>query len=464
MKIFKLSITLAMVLGAWGTASAQSFRMSPMVISSGGGPSSSTSFNMTPTLGQTLAGFSRSSGHSASFGFWYQVDALRHYHIFTYHFFNNWNLVSLADTVSDYRKTALFPFAISEAFSFENNGYTIRDTLKNRMGYWLKSPHDTVYSLVGAPISQDTFDVVRGWNLIGSIGTSTLKDSIVEIPPGIVTSQYFGYLETYVPETTIEPGRGYWVKTDTAGRLVLRPSSGSPVTLAKANSNPETQGMNVLSVQRATVVDKGNAPKQELIFGQGEPESPGRYDLPPIPPAGALDARFASNRFAEFLPDKIDRPKEIPILIQGNGGPLELTWTMHGPALVKYTLLEKQEGKISARHRLSSDGAITITPGENSSYILRVEQVPVAYALYQNYPNPFNPTTTVRFDLPSAANVSLRVYNVLGQEVMIPLNNAAFEEGQQSVTVDAWNLASGAYFYRLQAGGFVQTKKMLLLR
>jgi hypothetical protein len=89
--------------------------------------------------------------------------------------------------------------------------------------------------------------------------------------------------------------------------------------------------------------------------------------------------------------------------------------------------------------------------------------VPDSYALLQNYPNPFNPSTTIRFDLPEQADVTLKVYNVLGEEVVTLLNENQ-DPGYKSVEFDASYFASGVYIYRIQAGGFSQTKKMILIR
>jgi hypothetical protein len=89
--------------------------------------------------------------------------------------------------------------------------------------------------------------------------------------------------------------------------------------------------------------------------------------------------------------------------------------------------------------------------------------VPLVYFLYQNYPNPFNPSTTIRYALPNKSNVTLTVYNTLGQRVALPQNGEQ-EAGYHEVQFDGRNMASGVYFYRIHAGDFVETKRLLLVR
>jgi hypothetical protein len=85
------------------------------------------------------------------------------------------------------------------------------------------------------------------------------------------------------------------------------------------------------------------------------------------------------------------------------------------------------------------------------------------YELAQNYPNPFNPTTTIRYQIPTAETVSLKVYDVLGKEVAT-LVSGRQEAGNYAVPFNASGLSSGMYFYRLQAGSFVETRKMMLVK
>ncbi|MCB0725042.1 MAG: T9SS type A sorting domain-containing protein [Ignavibacteriae bacterium] len=89
--------------------------------------------------------------------------------------------------------------------------------------------------------------------------------------------------------------------------------------------------------------------------------------------------------------------------------------------------------------------------------------VPDKFALYQNYPNPFNPTTTIKFDLAKSTNVSLIVYNTLGQEVA-RLFDGNQGPGSYEANLDASKLSSGTYFYRLTTDYYTETKKMLLVK
>jgi len=89
--------------------------------------------------------------------------------------------------------------------------------------------------------------------------------------------------------------------------------------------------------------------------------------------------------------------------------------------------------------------------------------VPAGYVLEQNFPNPFNPSTTLRYALPARTYANLTVFNALGQQVA-RLVSGYVDAGYHEVRFDAGGLSSGVYFYRMQAGNFVQTRKFLLQR
>ena len=89
--------------------------------------------------------------------------------------------------------------------------------------------------------------------------------------------------------------------------------------------------------------------------------------------------------------------------------------------------------------------------------------LPVSFSLQQNYPNPFNPSTTIKFSIPQSDKVTLRLFNVLGQQVALLVNDY-LPVGSHSTQWNASNFPSGMYFYRLQARGFTETKRMMLLK
>lgn len=89
------------------------------------------------------------------------------------------------------------------------------------------------------------------------------------------------------------------------------------------------------------------------------------------------------------------------------------------------------------------------------------KEIPTEFALYQNYPNPFNPTTLIKYDLPVGGLVTLKVFDVLGREVLTLVNEEK-EAGKHTVLFNSQNLSNGVYFYSLKTAQFNSVKKMLL--
>jgi hypothetical protein len=134
-------------------------------------------------------------------------------------------------------------------------------------------------------------------------------------------------------------------------------------------------------------------------------------------------------------------PKILPI----DGGGAIVTWAdLRGGA--NYDIYAQ---------RLNANGTITDVRTSAS--------MPDKFGLYQNYPNPFNPSTTINYQLPMHSHVTLKIFDVLGREVAT-LVDGVQEPGYRSVSFNANGLPSGVYYYRLQAGTYIETKKLLLLR
>jgi len=111
----------------------------------------------------------------------------------------------------------------------------------------------------------------------------------------------------------------------------------------------------------------------------------------------------------------------------------------------------------------SNDGGVFKTIDPVSDVEETSTDIPNTFNLKQNYPNPFNPSTIIKYSVPENGFVKLSVYNLVGEEVNVLVNetvNAGFYE----VTFNAANLPSGTYFYRIQAGNYIETKKMVLMK
>lgn len=118
--------------------------------------------------------------------------------------------------------------------------------------------------------------------------------------------------------------------------------------------------------------------------------------------------------------------------------------------------LQKQQAPIAAA-KPSNETQTQLTSSESHG------EVPAAFALEPNYPNPFNPVTTIRYQLPEAGHVLLRVYDMLGREVA-KLVDGVQPAGEHEVRFDASELGTGVYVYRLQAAGEMAAERMLVVK
>jgi hypothetical protein len=134
--------------------------------------------------------------------------------------------------------------------------------------------------------------------------------------------------------------------------------------------------------------------------------------------------------------------------------------------ILMFTVGESVTGKILGTANQSSLGFWSIYQSDVLTSVEDEETMPVEYKLYQNYPNPFNPSTIIQYAVGSRQFVQLKVYDILGNEVATLVNEEK-EPGYYEVDFNVGqtiSLSSGVYLYRLQAGDFVETKKMILLR
>ena len=355
-----------------------------------------------------------------------------------------WNIVSVPVRSTDSAVTALFANATSPAYSY-GSGYETPGTMSPGKGYWLKYGNLDTSTVVGIPVTLPEVTVSTGWNLIGGFDVDMVASQVTSTPSSILTSSFFSYASGYVASNTLTPGKGYWVKASADGKLQM---SGG---LAKQDST-------VLPIIKdswiqITVEDNSGANRRLYLAKIGGAK--GAYELPPLPPAEILDARFSSGTYVEELNGGAHE-----IDLSGTAYPLTLGVT----GLTDKSLLVRDAatGKI-LNQRISEGKTVGIRQGISQLIVEVGDNIPTEFSLAQNYPNPFNPTTTIKFALPVPCQVRLTVYNILGQVVREVVNNK-YEAGYHSIEFNAERLASGAYFYHLEADKFNSVKKMLILK
>ena len=111
----------------------------------------------------------------------------------------------------------------------------------------------------------------------------------------------------------------------------------------------------------------------------------------------------------------------------------------------------------------TADGGIWRRPASQVASVNHTDGLPSVIHLEQNYPNPFNPSTTIKYELPKSSQVTLSVFDILGREGSV-LVSERMDEGVHEAKLDGSTLSSGVYFYRLQAGDFVQSKRMIIVK
>lgn len=445
------------------------------VIDAAGGTSTSAGKILHSSIGQPLIGMTDSGGVNLETG---SMPGTRILTGASTHFFAfseaGWNMISVPLLVQDYGTTALYPTAITSAFAFLPTGYVVRDTLEDGVGYWLKFGGEDSLDFLGTAVIEDTISVQAGWNIIGTLGYPVPVAAVVPLPPVVIIGSFFGFSVAggYAEVDTLEPSRSYWVKVSQSGRLVLRAGSQSGRTLL-ASRKPE-KGISsdiVDKIDLLTVTDARGAKRKLLFSAKPLDADLNVSELPPPPPSGILDVRYASQRSLE-APAKESGSAEFPIQITGAIYPVTFTWNDIRPDQKLELVLTHPDRRPEYRP-LQGSGSTTISNERLLGLALRVRaheptELPAEFALHQNYPNPFNPATTIRYDLPVAVHVTLKVYTILGQEVAT-LTDEVQEAGYKAVewgpsTSSGQVLASGVYFYRLQAGHFTSVRKMIITK
>jgi len=189
-------------------------------------------------------------------------------------------------------------------------------------------------------------------------------------------------------------------------------------------------------------------------------------DAQPYPKLSPVTATFGIDKGVVSVDKKMGAAlvvvegDVIPTLLADN---MDIKYAYNAEENVTRVLVYSFEGNGFSGEFLNANGnVVSIELGSYEGAVVKTTEIPANFALNQNYPNPFNPVTIISFNLPVASEYTLTVYNVTGQMVTQYAGEA--EAGTVSIEWNASDMASGVYFYRLHAGEFAATKKMLLLK
>ncbi len=301
---------------------------------------------------------------------------------------------------------------------------------------------------------QEYITVYDGWNLV-----SVWLDAVMPIEDAwgsifnilLVALGYHEQGVTWMPGmgefntlTEIRPGYGYWAKVSENGILAY-PGFGMPLVPNLAQKSQSK----VVTPTRQWINLYGDELKLD------DQRLPAGTEIEIRSENGTLCGRAAyDGQLLKFTPvygndgsglATADYPEEngvLNIFIDGQRVYPELTWTELGDCIEISDLFTKPDGSSPA--------------------------VPDKYSLSQNYPNPFNPNTIISYELPVAGNVKLSVFNLLGQRVATLVNSyhdaGRYEIGWNGTDENGNQVSSGVYLYRIKAGDFIKTKKMILAK
>jgi hypothetical protein len=372
---------------------------------------------------------------------------------------NGWNMVSVPGIDPDGQGvTTWWSGLTGTVYKFvPGTGYSAVTTTTPTEGYWMKQVGDNVYNTgdewpAGGIqiVPHDPISAAVGWNLIGGYENTVDVAALTTTPPGQILYPIYKYVPGtgYETAATIDPGYGYWIKVSSSCQINI-PGALTKVSGKTAENIMDNLSAGTVNPGRIIVTDAaGNSCTLYAVNGNLNLT---RYELPPLPPSGVFDIRYSSGRRAE------------------NIGSDFKTIMMNGviyPVKIKAENMDIRLQDITGKEvNVNVKKGEEITISNPNIVMLKVsgQLAPGNYALEQNYPNPFNPATGIKYVVGSKQFVTLKVYDVLGNEIAALVNEEK-PAGSYSIVFDGSKFSSGVYFYQIRAGNFVQTKKMILLR
>ncbi|MFZ0391712.1 MAG: T9SS type A sorting domain-containing protein [Calditrichia bacterium] len=379
--------------------------------------------------------------------------------IFNQNIAGGWNMIGLPRDPADSYYLSVYPGTIPGSCFGWNNTYYNADSLHVGEGYWLRYNSPATVPVNGYYIPFNSMSLINNWNMISGLSCPVAFTDIND-PGGIlIAGTLFGYSGAYSPSDSLLPGKGYWVRTTNTGTIFMdcNSSKKSP-NLARASA----QLLNLEDYPSLQISDAGGAGQSLYLNVPVDKEDLLNYSLPPLPPAGGFDARFAGDL-------RISTESEAVVYLQSSRYPVTLKASGLTAEQGFAWVVEELGSPDGKTHALEAGGEVTLSdPQVKAVKLHKVAAIPLEFSVAQNYPNPFNPETEIRFSIPAEEQVEVIIYNALGQKVRTLLQQR-LQAGTHKIV---WNTAndlgvkvgSGVYFYGVKAGDNFAMKKMILLK
>jgi hypothetical protein len=435
---------------------------------------------------------------------------------------SDWNLIGSLSVPFPTNKIQIIPDTIERSPFFEYDGTTYRtvETIVPGKGYWVKlssagtlkmdiSNNPIVPEIIisqppplpGAPLAPVLLSPVNGatgvanpptlcWNESETatsynvqVGTSSAFTTVVYQASNITYTCSFASGLSY--STTY-----YWrVKAvnqfNESNWSSIRWFTTQSAPPPDPDPDPCLTSSSISALDEFTVVN-GDGNKQTLYAKNGKHKLDvgfTNFDMPPEPIGGIFHAKFKTDKFIENIPPGKGLLK-IPIKVKNAQYPITVNWKIKEGNGVKYWISKSGDDK--DKQPLTGNGSIGLGSTKDGDIIIiaqaidpcgdieyksgiqegieeQLSQLPEDYKLEQNTPNPFNPSTIINYQLPIDNYVTIKVYNILGEEIATLIDDMQ-DAGYKSVMFDGSNFSSGIYFVRMNSGSYNDVKKIVLAK
>jgi hypothetical protein len=387
----------------------------------------------------------------------------------------DWNLVGLPLDMPHAVYTDVFTAAQQRTLFGFSLAYRLETVLEPGRGYWIRYEQAGTETFVGEALEQVSVELTTGWNLISGPSHSVPVSEIIDAGGIVLEGTVFGFSGYYDVAEVLQPGVGYWVRASAPGTISMGDASADKVI---HNTNAALVNLDAFN---KIEIFQGEAPRGLLYFGGPLPAQLPEfaYTMPPASPYGGLDVRFSDNRWVSGL-------YSVDLLLKGTESDDSIRLLrVHSPQLENgdqggeddavevFVVTQWADGVVTGTSHAVAGTLIDLQASTTQVTLRQADpmelttggpsDIPAEFNLQQNFPNPFNPTTSIRFALPLAGHVRMEVFTVTGQRVAV-ITEGERAAGWHTVSFDGSQLSSGVYLYRLQAGSFVQTRKLLLLK